>query len=84
MVKQVSFSSNGSNYTATDRDIFMDNGIKIVYIKGGKHSSPTAARIELKPTEWRRIKPALMPIDYESYYGKKPLVNGVQLYQVKV
>lgn len=83
MANNVTFSSKGNNYTATDRDVFMDNGAKIVFIKNGKQADPAAARVELGDREWQRIKPHLNHIDYETYYGRKPLMNGVSIYQVK-
>lgn len=79
----VTFSSNGRNYTATSNDIFMDNGARIVFILNGKHANPTAPRVELKPKEWERIKPQLRKVDYESYFGRKPAVNGVNIFAIK-
>lgn len=83
MVKQVTFSSSGNNYTATDQDIFMDNGARVVYIKDGRNSHPEAKRIEIPSREWFRILPKLAMVDYEKYYGRKPLLNGVVIYQLK-
>lgn len=83
MKKQLTFSSNGSNYAAASIDIFMDNGANVVYIKGGKHANPTERRVAIGPKEWQRIKPQLAAIDYEQYYGRKPLLAGVSIYQVK-
>lgn len=82
MIK-LNFNSNGTTYTATEHDIFMDNGAKVVYIKGGKFADPAERRVELKPTEWQRIKQNLKPVDYEKYYGRKPLMSGVAIYQLK-
>ena len=79
----VTFSSNGTNYRATHQDIFMDNGALVVYIEMGKHSDPTSKRVPIKQAEWERIKPQLNPVDYEAYYGRKPLMSGVNIYQVK-
>ena len=79
----VTFSSGGANYTATDRDIFMDNGARIVFIKNGKQADPAEWRIVLSAREWLRIKPHLNAIDYEQYYGRKPLLPGINIYQVK-
>lgn len=79
----VTFSSNGRNYTATSNDIFMDNGARIVFIAGGKYSNPTAPRVELKPKEWERIKPYLLQVPYEEYYGRKPAVSGVNIFTIK-
>jgi hypothetical protein len=79
----VTFSSQGKNYIATESDVFMDNGVKIVYIKGGKTANPTATRIEVGNNEWHRIMPKLNPIDYEAYYGRKPALSGISIYQVK-
>lgn len=80
---KITFSSNGKNYTATSADIFMDNGVAIVYIANGKHAHPTARRVVLKATEWVRIKAHLSPVDYEQYYGRKPLMKGITIYQLK-
>lgn len=80
---KLTFSSNGSNYTATEQDIFMDNGVNVVYIKGGKTANPIATRVPLKTTEWQRIKPKLTEVDYETYYGRKPLLKGVSIYKIK-
>lgn len=80
---KLTFSSNGSNYTATEHDIFMDNGANVVYIKGGKTANPTASRVPIKAAEWQRIKPMLNPIDYETYYGRKPLLKDVAIYQIR-
>lgn len=79
----VTFSSNGRNYTATSNDIFMDNGVRIVFIAQGKHANPTAHRVQIKPKEWERIKPQLAKVDYEKYFGRKPAVNGVNIFTVK-
>jgi len=78
----LNFSSNGRSYTATSTDIFMDNGAKIFFIANGKHASPTAQRVELSAREWQRIKPNLTPVDYEAYYGRKPLMKGVIIYKL--
>lgn len=82
-INVITFSSRGNNYTATSKDIFMENGTVILFIKNGKQSDPMAKRVELGKKEWLRIKPQLIPVDYEKYYGRKPLVNGVNIYQVK-
>lgn len=79
----ITFSSRGRNYTAAPNDIFMNNGIVIVHIKDGKYSSPNDARRPLSPKEWARIEPMLKKIDYEEYYGFKPLLPGVNIYQLK-
>lgn len=78
----MNFSSKGKNYTATIEDIFMNNGATIVYIKRGKFASQVAQRVLISDKEWQRIKPLLCEIDYEQYYGRKPLVN-VTIYTVK-
>lgn len=80
---KLTFSGNGKNYTATSNDIFMDNGVRVVYIQQGKHANPTASRVEVKPTEWARIKEQLSHVDYEAYYGRKPLMKGINIYQLK-
>lgn len=82
MTKNVTFSSKGSNYTVTSNDIFHDNGIKVVFVKGGKTANPTAPRPEIGPAEWARIKPQLTAIDYEKYYGRKPVLKGVTIYKI--
>lgn len=79
----VTFSSSGNNYTATDKDIFMDNSARIVFIRGGKQAGIERPTIQISPSEWRRIKPHLHAVDYEGYYGRKPLVGGVTIYKVK-
>jgi IMP cyclohydrolase len=79
---RINFSSNGRSYTATSTDIFMDNGAKIFFIANGKHANPTAQRVELSVREWNRIKQHLMPVDYEEYYGKKPLMKGIVIYKL--
>jgi len=79
----VTFSSRGTNYTATPQDIFMENGISRMFIKGGKNASFSVNNVLLSAKEWQRIKDSLVPIDYEKYYGRKPLVQGVIIYQVK-
>lgn len=83
MENSVTFSSNGTNYRATNRDIFMDNGVQVVFIEKGKHSDPTSKRVPIKQNEWQRIKQYLTAVDYETYYGRKPLMTGVSIYQVK-
>lgn len=83
MANNVTFSSKGKSYTATDRSIFMDNGAIIMFIEKGKEEPVYAQRVHVSEKEWRRIKPQLNPVDYEAYYGRKPLMNGVSIYQVK-
>lgn len=83
MTKSLTFSSKGVNYAVSDKDIFMDNGAAVVFIQNGKYANPTATRISLPATEWQRIKPALSQVDYEEYFGRKPLMKGVSIYQVK-
>lgn len=78
----MNFSSGGKTYTASANDIFMNNGATIVYIEKGKYSSQIAPRVLISDREWQRIKPLLSEIDYEQYYGRKPLVN-VTIYTVK-
>ena len=82
-VRNLNFSSRGSNYTATGSDIFMDNGARIVFIPNGKYANPTVDRVPVADKEWDRIKPNLIEIDYEGYFGRKPSVKGVTIYQVK-
>lgn len=79
----LTFSSGGTNYTASTNDIFMDNGAMISYIRNGKYSDPTERRIHLSDKEWRRIKPALVQLDYEKYYGRKAAISGVTIFKVK-
>jgi len=79
----LAFSSNGSNHIATTRDIFMDNGTAIVYIREGKYSNPNENRVHIGDKEWQRIKHQLTPVDYEEYYGRKPIMKGVKIYKIK-
>ena len=79
----LTFSSNGTNYTATAQDIFMDNGARKTFIRGGKQAGTYATAIPITDREWSRIKPQLNPVDYEAYYGRKPLVSGVNIFQIK-
>jgi hypothetical protein len=79
----ITFSSNGKNYTATGKSIFMDNGAVVMFIEKGKDEPVYAARVHIGKAEWHRIKPQLNPIDYETYYGRKALLPGVSIYQVK-
>lgn len=79
----VTFSSRGSNYTATHKDIFMNNGSVLLFIKNGKFANTYAPAVQLSKQEWQRIQPQLTQVDYEQYYGRKPLVSGVYIYQVK-
>lgn len=83
MVKQLTFSSNGKNYTATEASIFMDNGAVVMFIEKGRNEPLYSKRPDVSVKEWKRIKPQLTAIDYETYYGRKPLLNGVAIYQLK-
>lgn len=78
----INFNSNGRSYTATTTDIFMDNGARIFFIPNGKHANPIEPRVELSAREWQRIKQHLTPVDYESYYGRKPLMKGIVIYKL--
>lgn len=78
----LNFSSNGRSYTASSTDIFMDNGAKVFFIANGKHANPVAPRVELTAKEWRRIKGHLTQLDYEAYYGRKPLMKGIIIYKL--
>jgi len=79
----VNFSSKGKTYTATGESIFMDNGAVIMFIEKGKDEPVYAERPHIGLKEWQRIKPQLTPVDYEAYYGRKPLMTGVSIYKVK-
>lgn len=79
----VTFSSNGINYRATEKDIFMDNGAKVFFIENGKHANKEGVRVTVSSNIWQRIKPHLISVDYEQYYGRKPLMKDVQLFKVK-
>lgn len=83
MVNNVTFSSKGKNYTATQDSIFMDNGVVIMFIEKGRNEPIYAQRVHVSKNEWQRIKQHLAAIDYEAYYGRKPLLGGVSIYQVK-
>lgn len=82
MTKNITFSSKGQNYSVKDNDIFYDNGVKVVFIRGGKTANPTAHRPEVGPVEWKRIRPQLIQVDYEKYYGRKPVLSGVSIYKI--
>lgn len=79
----VTFSSKGRSYTATKESIFMDNGSIIMFIEKGKQEPVYAQRVHIGQKEWERIKPQLNHVDYEAVYGRKPLMAGVSIYQVK-
>lgn len=79
----LTFSSKGRNYTATNKSIFMDNGSVIMFIEKGKDEPVYAQRVHIGVKEWQRIKPQLDQIDYEKYYGRKPLMKGISIYKVK-
>lgn len=80
---KITFSSRGKNYTATKESIFMDNGSVIMFIEKGINEPVYAQRVHISAKEWQRIKPQLNPVDYEAYYGRKPLLSGINIYQVK-
>jgi len=79
----ITFNSNGKIYTATSSDIFMDNGAQIVFIKDGRAANPASARPRIGNKEWFRILPQLTMVNYEEYYGRKPLFQGISIYKVK-
>lgn len=80
---RLKFSTKGKNYVATEQSIFMDNGATVMFIEKGKDEPLYAQRVHITQKEWQRIKPQLSAIDYEQYYGRKPLLQGVSIYQVK-
>lgn len=79
----LTFSSNGKHYTATSKSVFMDNGATIMFIERGRDEPIYAKRPMLSRQEWQRLLPQLEKIDYETYYGRKALLPGVSIYQVK-
>lgn len=83
MIKQLNFSSKGKNYPIGSQDIIIDNGTIVQYVPNGKYARPFEDRITINANEWQRIKPQLMEIDYETYYGRKPLLTGVSIYKLK-
>lgn len=74
----------GQKIVVREHDAIMDNGARVLFIDGDNKGANNLNSVVINEQAWERVKSYFVPITYESFYGKKPLMTGILMYKLNI